>query len=123
MSRLFDNLRSRLAEAFNLTSDAPHQLPDARGLTLTAYLPDEERAIDAVFAVTQVHKIAAATARRIEEPGELSRAGGLSWSLAMTFYVAAAERERLEAETSAILASLGGSLADELPPPLGRRAA
>jgi hypothetical protein len=123
MSRLFDNLRSRLAEAFNLMPDTPCQLPDARGLTLTAYLPDEERAIEAVFAVTQVHKIAAATAHRIEEPDELSRARGMGWSLAMTFYVAAAEREQLEAETSAILASLGGSLAREQPTPLGRQAA
>jgi hypothetical protein len=123
MSRLFDNLRSRLAEAFHLAPDAQCQPSDARGLTLTAYLPNEERAIDAVFAVTQVHKIAAATARRIEEPEELSRAGGLGWSLAMTFYVTATERERLKAETSAILASLGGSLAEEQPPPLGRQAA
>ena len=123
MSRLFDNLRSRLAEAFHLTPDAQCQPSDTRGITFTAYLPDEDRAIEAVFAVGQGRKIAAATARRIEDPEELSRAGGMGWSLAMTFYVAAAERERLEAETSTILASLGGSLAEEPSPRPGRQAA
>ena len=118
------HLRSRLAEVFHLSPETPCQADEARGFVLTAYLPNEDSAIEAVFAVTRVRKIAAASARRIENSEELAHAGGLGWSLAMTFYVAAAQREGLEAEISTILAGFGGSLAgSEQPPHPGRQAA
>jgi hypothetical protein len=123
MSSLFEHLRSRLAGVFNLVPDAQPEARETRGITLTAYLPDEDSAIEAVFAVGRRRKIAAASARRIEDGEELSRAGQSGWSLALTFYVAAAERERLEAQIAADLAPFGGRLALGEEPPRDRRAA
>jgi hypothetical protein len=123
MSHLFEHLRSRLAGVFNLAADTQLEACEARGITLTAYLPDEESAIEAVFAVGRERKIAAASACRIGDTEEPARAGRC-WSLTMTFYVTAAEREKLEADIAAGLATFGGSLAPGEPVPLaGRRAA
>jgi hypothetical protein len=121
MSHLFEHLRSRLAGVFNLAADTQLEACEARGITLTAYLPDEESAIEAVFAVGRERKIAAASACRI---GDTEDRAGRCWSLTMTFYVTAAEREKLEADIAAGLATFGGSLAPGEPVPLaGRRAA
>ena len=123
MSRLFEHLRSRLAGVFNLAPDTQPDACEARGITLTAYLPDEDSAIEAVFAVGRERKIAAASAQRIEDAEELARAGHSGWSLTLTFYVAATERERLEGQIAADLAPFGGRLAVGEEPPRGRRAA
>jgi hypothetical protein len=112
MSPLFEHLRSRLAGVFHLTTEAQCQASEASGFTLTAYLPDEDSAIEAVFAAGRKRKIAAANARKIDDPEEVTRAGGASWSLAMTFYVQASQREELRAQMATILGSFGGSLAD-----------
>jgi hypothetical protein len=75
MSHLFENLRSRLARVFHLAPEAQCQACEAEGITLTAYLPDEDSAIEAVFAIGRDRKIAAATACRIEDAEELACAG------------------------------------------------
>ena len=124
MSRLFEHLRSRLAGVFKLTPEAQSEPCELRGITLTAYLPDADSAIEAVFAVAGQRKMAAASAHCIEDTEELARAGRPGWSLAMTFYVGAAESEKLEADTAAILACFGGRLAEGEPRNIpGRQAA
>lgn len=123
MSRLFEHLRSRLAGVFNLAPDTQPETCEARGITLTAYLPDEESAIEAVFAVGRERKIAAASAQRIEDREELSRAGNFGWSLTLTFYIVATERQRLEDQIAVDIAPYGGKLASGEEPPRGRRAA
>jgi|RhiMetdeSRZDD1v2_1073273.scaffolds.fasta_scaffold113944_2 hypothetical protein len=124
MSHLLENLRSRLARVFHLAPEAQCQACEAEGITLTAYLPDEDSAIEAVFAIGRDRKIAAATACRIEDAEELARTGSPGWRLAMTFYVSASERDKLETDTGAILASFGGRWAQREQHSLsGRRAA
>jgi hypothetical protein len=108
MSRFIENLRSRLATAFKLAPAPDEPVQDTTGVTFTAYLPDEDSAIDAVFAVRRHRKMSAASAERIEAGENVTGPQGLPWRIAMTFYLPSAEKGTLEGEIAEIVAPFGG---------------
>jgi hypothetical protein len=117
MSRFIENLRSRLATAFRLAPVPDEPVQDATGVTFTAYLPDEDSAIEAVFAVRRHRKMSAASAERIEA------FEGLPWRIAMTFYLPSAEKGVLEGRIAEIIAPFGGRMETAPSAPADRQAA
>ena len=110
MSRFFDNLRSRLAGRFKLAPEPTQSPADTRGVTVVAYLPEEDSAIEMVFQVACLRKMSAASANRLDELEDLKRSSGLAWQLAMTFYLAENERAPLERRIAEIAERMGGRL-------------
>jgi hypothetical protein len=123
MSRFIETLRSRLATAFRLAPASEEPSQDTTGVTYTAYLPDENSAIEAVFAVRRHRKMSAASADRIEAGADLPSLHGLRWRIAMTFYLPSVEKEALEGQIAEIVAPFGGRMESTPATPADRRAA